>query len=637
MKRPSAMSYDLKNVVAYEAISYHIIPFALEGKIGADNFTMPEDSFWERTVMRTDNDVFYCHIQDFLMSSVTKGKGTGSRPNYEFLVYSLKESPLRKDVAGMLRHDDDFRKFVLRHQAFRLTDADAELLDERWKKTGRAIRREVLTEYYMQHDPLVLKKIMVNKLLEQEFCLRLDTPSYRYIPFKIANNTKTQTFDSPKLMIYPDASVGLLVIPVAFNTVGKNIVRKTGMPEQLKAPVTMYDFMAANNVMVKSKKNRHSVMPLRSCGIQIMESMEEKDHTSETESFLEHERKALVNTCNTIYQVLNMDNPTSGKGVADCSNFSINFSDIIDFLLSLTRIHISRFNKKKSHLFTYFQIDEEAVPMNGMGNTDFHCDFIRIVRGEHANFQIVDNVHERVYVQSFRNIYMGASVEGSSILTLRSRNDDGKFIERFKEKSVDKRYFWIYILAYIQRMSLLNMVRELGGIDNTKDGNIIVPLRNLRDLYKRLSRIQVNTFYSAVSDISQHNQFYRLCTRNLGVELLLDEVDNKMNILNKCLQQEYDEQKEKMQKDDARQRQQEADAKERFGVYITLSVLLLAVFSGLKDLFDLLHELFCWPSSLKTWIIWIGIWLLFGFGLYKVSRYFYRHRKSFSPKKHNKK
>ena len=275
--------------------------------------------------------------------------------------------------------------------------------------------------------------------------------------------------------------------------------------------------------------------------------------------------------------------------------------------------------------------------MNGMGNTDFHCDFIRIVRGEHANFQIVDNVHERVYVQSFRNIYMGASVEGSSILTLRSRNDDGKFIERFKEKSVDKRYFWIYILAYIQRMSLLNMVRELGGIDNTKDGNIIVPLRNLRDLYKRLSRIQVNTFYSAVSDISQHNQFYRLCTRNLGVELLLDEVDNKMNILNKCLQQEYDEQKEKMQKDDARQRQQEADAKERFGVYITLSVLLLAVFSGLKDLFDLLHELFCWPSSLKTWIIWIGIWLLFGFGLYKVSRYFYRHRKSFSPKKHNKK
>ena len=185
-------------------------------------------------------------------------------------------------------------------------------------------------------------------------------------------------------------------------------------------------------------------------------------------------------------------------------------------------------------------------------------------------------------------------------------------------------------------MSLLNMVRELGGIDNTKDGNIIVPLRNLRDLYKRLSRIQVNTFYSAVSDISQHNQFYRLCTHNLGVELLLNEVDNKMNILSKCLQQEYDEEKERMQKDIDRLRQQNADAKERFGVYITLSVLLLAVFSGLNDLYDLLHHLFSWPTSPKTWMISIGIWALFGFGIYKVSRYFYRHRKSFSAKKPNK-
>ena len=271
-----------------------------------------------------------------------------------------------------------------------------------------------------------------------------------------------------------------------------------------------------------------------------------------------------------------------------------------------------------------------------MGNADFHCDFIRIVRGEHANFQIIDDEHERVYMQTFRNIFVGSSVEGGSILTIRTKIDDGGFIERFKEKSVDKRYIWIYILAYVQRMSLLNMVRELGGIDNTKDGNIIVPLRNLRDLYKRLSRIQVNTFYSAVSDISQHNQFYRLCTHNLGVELLLNEVDNKMNILSKCLQQEYDEEKERMQKDIDRLRQQNADAKERFGVYITLSVLLLAVFSGLNDLYDLLHSLFSIPDSPKTWIISIGIWALFGFGIYKVSRYFYRHRKSFSAKRPNK-
>lgn len=637
------MSYDLKNVVAYEAISYHIIPFALDGKFGADHFTMPEDSFWERTPLRLDSNVFYRHIQDFLMSSVTEGMSTGERPNYEFLVYSLKESPMRKDITEMLRGDAEFRDFMLHHPSLGLTPEDSSTLYEKWGAIDKSVRREVLMDYYLQHDAQALQKIMVHKLLEQVFCLRLEDRNHvggknvrdnsRYVPFKIAENMKTQTFDSPKLMIYPDASVGMLVIPVAFNTTKGQIVSKLSMPDELKTPITMYDFMAANNVLVRSKKTRKRVMPLRSCGIQIMEKM---GRNPQMERFLCAERKALVNTCNTIYQVLNMDNPTSGNGVSDYENFSFSFSDIIDFMLSLMHIRYDRFNKKKSHIFTYLQINEEDVPEGGLGNADFHCDFIRIVRGEHANFQIIDDEHERVYMQTFRNIFVGSSVEGGSILTIRTKNDDGGFIERFKEKSVDKRYIWIYILAYVQRMSLLNMVRELGGIDNTKDGNIIVPLRNLRDLYKRLSRIQVNTFYSAVSDISQHNQFYRLCTHNLGVELLLNEVDNKMNILSKCLQQEYDEEKERMQKDIDRLHQQNADAKERFGVYITLSVLLLAVFSGLNDLYDLLHHLFSCPTSPKTWMISIGIWALFGFGIYKVSRYFYRHRKSFSAKKPNK-
>ena len=636
-------TYELHSLYAHEAMSYHIIPFALDGKIGADNFALPADSFWERTVMKIDNDVFYRHIQDFLMSSVTKGKGTGARSNYEFLVYSLKEPPLRKDITDLLENDQEFRKFLLGHPAMGMQPSEEDSLAEKWGSIDKSVRREVLMDYHLQHDGQTLRKIMINKLLEQEFCLRLkDTEyiggynvcgGYRYIPFKIAENGRTMTFDSPKLMIYPDASVGLLVIPLAFNTLNKRVVSKQGMPDVLKTPITMFDFMAANNVLVKSKRTRKRVMPLRSCGIQVMESMQREP---KMERFLQSEKKALVNTCNTIYQVLNMDNPSS-NGISDYENFSFSFSDIIDFMLSLMHIRYERFNKKKSHIFTYLQIDEMMVPEDGLDNADFHCDFIRIVRGEHANFKILDNEQEKVYMQTFKNIYVGSSVEGGSILTIRSKNDDGRFIERFKEKSVDKRYFWIYILAYVQRMSLLNMVRELGGIDNTKDGNIIVPLRNLRDLYKRLSRIQVNTFYSAVSDISQHNQFYRLCTRNLGVELLLNEVDNKMNILSKCLQQEYDEEKEQMQKDIDRLHQQNVDAKERFGVYITLSVLLLAVFSGLNDLYDLLHNLLTQPTSLKTWIILIGVWLLFGFGLYKVSCYFYRHRKSFSPKKRNKK
>ena len=82
------MNYNLKNIISYEAVSYHIVPFHLEGVIGADHFYMPEDSFWERTSMNIDENVFYRHIQDFLMASVTEGKSPGFRPNYEFLVYT---------------------------------------------------------------------------------------------------------------------------------------------------------------------------------------------------------------------------------------------------------------------------------------------------------------------------------------------------------------------------------------------------------------------------------------------------------------------------------------------------------------------------------------------------------------------
>lgn len=626
------MNYNLKNIISYEAVSYHIVPFYLEGVIGADHFSMPEDSFWERTSMNIDENVFYRHIQDFLMSSVTEGKSPGLRPNYEFLVYSLKESPLRRDITNLLKNDREFINFMVRHPSLGLTPEDADHLAEKWKKIDQDSRREALVEYYLQRDGQTLQKITVNRLLEQEFCLCLDDKEQRdgkvkdqchYVPFKIADNLKTRTFDSPKLMVFPDASVGMLVIPVAFNTLKKSIVAKKGMPEQLKSPITMHDFMAANNVMVKSKKTKRRVMPLRSCGIKIMEQIPENQCTDEMKSFLEKEKKALVNTCSSIFEALNMDNSGHGGKVNDYANFSISFSDIIDFLLGLTRIKMERFNKKKSHIFTYFQIDEDAVPKDRLDNAGFHCDFIRIVRGEHANFQIIDDERERVYVQTFKNIYVGSSVEGGAILTLRSKFDDGKFIERFKEKSVDKRYFWIYILAYVQRMSLLNMVRELGGIDNTMDDNIIVPLLTLRDLYKRLSRIQVNTFYSAVSDISQHNMFYRLCTKNLGVDLLLNEVDNKMNILNKCLQQEFDEKKEKMQMADADLRAKEEAAKERMGHFITLSVLFLALFSGCCDLFDLLHKIIIGNEEYSNGIRWTTVAVLF-FGLC-VGIYFVRH------------
>lgn len=564
------MSITVSNkIYLHEAITYFMVPFSFGETIGAGNFEMPKDALWKPATLNIDQDVFYGHIQDFLMSSVM-GKGKGKRDNYEFLIYSLKPSPL-KDVK---------REPVVK-------DTDQLSRTKLQKNKERRALRDIRVEELGQDDRNCL---MINKLLENVFCLKLPdkhangganvNKGYRYIPFKISNNSKLQTFDSPKLMVYPDASVGILIVPISFNvSKPKGLVAKgSHMPDELVAPITMFDYMAANNTLKKNQENRHKyVYPLRSCKVELMKQLallpeeDERFLSIKARNHLIFEEESQKTTCDMIYEVLNINQAANG-GVKDYSNFSFDLSDIIDLLLRMMKVDYERLNKRKNHTFSYFQIEEEAMPDNDTEQKEFFSDFVRIIRGEHVDFKIVDSVKQHVYIQTFENIYMGSSVEGAAILTMVSKNRSDEFIEKFKEKSIDKRYFWIYILSYVQRLSLINMVRELGGIDNTSDKNIIVPLGKLRDLSKRLSRIQVNTFYSAVSDISQHNEFYRLCTLNLGIDQLKEEVRRKMQILNDCLVQVYDE------------------LQGRRARIITFMVAIFALISASCDLFDLLSN-----------------------------------------------
>ena len=548
-------SISRKNIILQEATTYFIVPFSFGGRIGYDNFKLPDDSLWESTDMQVGEDVFYRHIQDFLMGSVIKDYDKGKRQNFELLVYSMKQKKL-----------DDSR------------------LEE--------------------------ERRMLKKLMTTEFCLKVREKGdeddrgvnvkdgYRYIPFRIPLFEETRKFHSPKLMVYPDASLGLLIVPVTFNVDKERKERKDFlMPKELKSFMTIYDLMVANYQLHKTKDRVALVKPMRAVWLKLLdrESLSEYHKT-----YYDKEANALANTRKNLYAALNVRKADSDKQKPreDCG---FDFADIVDLLLRVMGLGYRRFNEKKLHIFTFFQVSQNHLPPVGSDERKlFFCDFVRIVRGEHTGFQVIydantSSVSENPYMKTFENIYVGSSVEGAAVMTIMPNSPD-LFIEQFKETSLDKRYFWIYILSYIQRLSLLNMARELSGIDNTSDKNVILPLRNLRDLSKRLSRIQVNTFFSDVSDITQHNQFYRFCCRNLGVERLLAEVGSKMNILNDCLLQEYDEKKSH----NAR--------------IITLCVSAFALISACCDGMDLLSKIFKGTSDFYPHIIrWmVAIALLAG-------------------------
>lgn len=203
---------------------------------------------------------------------------------------------------------------------------------------------------------------------------------------------------------------------------------------------------------------------------------------------------------------------------------------IIDFLLSDFCGAYTLFNTTRIHLFTYLR-----VPQSQWQQEKGLTDLMRIVRCQNTTYNPVLTQPDGSdpFLRTFNNIFVGASVEGGAMLTLSAPEDDVKgastFISNFAKASLLKRYLWVYLMVVLQRHALLNLIGELSNINrqHTEERS----LDALGQLLERLATIKTCTYYTHISDYTQHNEFYDYCTHRMHIDEQYAEISEKMHLL----------------------------------------------------------------------------------------------------------
>lgn len=250
-------------------------------------------------------------------------------------------------------------------------------------------------------------------------------------------------------------------------------------------------------------------------------------------------------------------------------------NDLISFLLSDFGDGCRLFNRTRLHLFTYLRVpreqwyaDDDAVRRQNK------ADFVSLIRSQNTTYnppqQRLDS--DRMFFQTFDNVYVGASVEGGAILVLSNPEDDKKgpttFFNNFAMANLLKRYLWIYLIVVLQRHALLQMIGELSNI-NCQHSNER-SINQLRTILERLVMVKTCTYYTNISDYTQHNEFYKYCSHQMHIEEQYDEISEKMRLLETVINAK------KAEADDVR------------GHRLEIILAVLTIISGICDLLSIL-------------------------------------------------
>lgn len=299
------------------------------------------------------------------------------------------------------------------------------------------------------------------------------------ISFKFCNDKK---MSSPKLVLYPKISIGVLTFGVEINHTENTI------PEEL---------MELNYMLHKLDK-------------QAPEITRFYGNKQPHEKSLENDRM--------FYKKMSGQEDAVGFTIPQIIN-----AMLADFSNDETRL----VNKSRTHLFTYLQIDKPV-------DKQFKETYVRILRAENANYAITENdLDSKYFTQTFENIYVGSCLEGV-VIAVSAGDDTTTFIKQYKSR-VLLCYFWIYFLVYIQRLALIHITSCITSIKHADKLSLLV---------EQLSEIKLNTYFPDISDYTQHNEFYKLCSKNLNNSVYLESVSDKISSLYYMLDRQHQEKEE---------------------------------------------------------------------------------------------
>lgn len=532
-----------------EAYTYFIVPFSFKRKLGVaphtQTFIPSTHSIWEKACMHNlESNILYPYIQCFMQDAVKEEN------RKELLHQELSKKDREQNEATIAKLSLPIEQKMHYYQIYSIKESA--------KKDGQHCADNNTVSYTVLKNKLKYWKMFKNSNL-----CALDKESEKDIVFNIPKDG--QDFNSPKLIISPLAQTGFLMFCMKLNPVNNT-----------SEALTELNYLLHKTGKQQDAKCRIDLIKLQEEISMLQNKMEDELSQKEKENI----EKRLLYKQDTLSGICNLLKPESDG--------SWTMTDLIQFLFDeLTNKEnncgnsIVRFNDTRIHLFTYYQLDCTNLD-ESHSDSQIILDMARIVRCQNQKYKldIGDVKSSNLCMKTFQNVYMGSSVEGGAIMTVFS--DDGSdFFQNFHKSSFSKRYIWIYLMVLMQRYTLLHLIH---GLTNVDDDNLKVSLFKLKEQVEHLSAVKVNTYFTDVSDYTQHNQFYRFCIKNLRIQEHFQEIDEKMNILNAVIKHKEEE------KEDIRSN--------RFALILAI----LTIASASKDGSDLFKD---YGSIWSTFIILI--------------------------------
>lgn len=226
--------------------------------------------------------------------------------------------------------------------------------------------------------------------------------------------------------------------------------------------------------------------------------------------------------------------------------------------------------------FTYLQT-ERQLDTHELFNASF-----RLRRVCNTNFIPAHSIsHQQETDSTFEHLHFGASIEGCVIIVNGGGDDLPVFLRDFAG-TIKNRYIWSYVLAYFQRLALVDMHDELARLYESEQPE----LEQLYGVSARLSKIELRTLFTQISFFSQHNDFYEFCKRNLRLNEMHVTLKEKLLDISRIAQQQHEQTEKK--------REKKKESKDRILEVMIAALLIpelvLEFFSTLAHVFEIKFE-----------------------------------------------
>lgn len=332
---------------------------------------------------------------------------------------------------------------------------------------------------------------------------RVDIDSNRQVEFKFISGTQRPIFKTPHLFISTEGNVAILCF--CLELIGDksldNLKQLNYCLHKIQEPLAVCH---AKKMLLNDKLHEN-------VKVKVVEDLNYAYRTLLQKQASEDEMATDM--------VWNMRHLTDFflRGTCDCKKKSF----------SIESSTVELFSPPRIHLFSFGVIDDSED--NQISLKYISSDLLKLSRCVNDKYMLPNEEleDERVILKTFENIYMASSVEGTAMIAVAKKENKG-FIMSMDQAL--ERHQWVYMLALIQRYSLLNLERRITQM-KSKDSS------ELLDILNRVSVLKTNCSYTEVSPFAQHNLFYQYCCQKLNIDNSYEEIEHKTSILSLILDQ----------------------------------------------------------------------------------------------------